>query len=613
MAPCAHCSGEIDEDGYCLGCGRRADPATVLPPPPGPPALESPQRTDQIEHPDSTWESVLSDSDLLDLSEILEDSPDGEEPGGTVVPEWHRRCGNCGWPVGQSEYGQPALSAGYCAHCGTPFSFEARLRRGDELGHYEIVLPLAHGGVGWVYLALDTHLDNRHVAIKGLINEHHPAAVEAAINERKFLITFDHENIVRILDFVIEPGDEQSAGYLVMEYVGGKSLHQLMVQAQAGQRRLPVADVVRYGLQILSALEYIHRRGYVYCDLKPDNVIHQRKRIKLIDLGAVCPIDFRGEVWGNESFMVPAEERKTRGMQPDMDLSSLGTTLAELLKRAPDGPQHSTDPALSPGVDALKLVLARATVRDWTCRFATAADMREQLDGVLRQLTALRGAELAPKPSTRFAGSADLLDDGLGRPPELDTWTGELAGEAVLTAGVLADGRPVPPLVADRLPGTVPDRTDPAAAFLAGVTTADPQRLLAELDEYRRRYPRPSTESELARCRANLALRNYAQAQDCLTQAGREAGRGDWRVLWHQALLAMHKRGITDAENHFARVHSILPGELLPRLALGYCAEHRNDPAAAARHYDVIWRTDRAEASAAFGLARTFLAEGNRD
>ncbi|HEX4725168.1 MAG TPA: tetratricopeptide repeat protein [Pseudonocardiaceae bacterium] len=612
MTPCAHPDGP-DDEGFCLLCGDyvSTDPPTEAIVTATATAVttvtRSPQRTiTPAREPGriSEWHGVVSDSALVALPSVEDVAPASRVLTNPVVPEQNRVCGECGEDIGRSIQDEPGVVSGTCWNCSTPYSFEPNLRRGDLVGHYEIVDALGQGGVGWVYLAMDTHLDNRYVAIKALINEHNPSTVAAVVNEKKFLTTFDHDNVVRIFDFVAE----NPTGYIVMEYVGGKSLYEIKQLARANMRPLPVADVVRYGLQILDALEYVHGRQYVYCDLKPDNVIHRRQRIKLIDMGAVCPIGFRGDVWGTPFYSAPAEERKTRGMQVDMDLYSLGRTLNELLTATVEE-RLAARGALASGVDSLRLTLERATSADWHHRFPTAADMREQLDGVLRQLIAARGAELAPIRSARFAASAELLDDGLGRPPTLELWTGAPASDAVLRTGVLADGRPAPPLVAARLAGTEPDRTDRAAAFLAGMTTADPDRLLTEL----RRFGEPTQEIELARCRVYLALRDYEAAARCLTDAERLTGRADWQVLWHRALLAVHQQRITDAEELFTKVRADLPGELAPRLALGYCAEHRGDHELAAEHYEVVWHTDRAAASAAFGLARTRLAIGDRD
>src|SRR5262249_14459352 len=146
-----------------------------------------------------------------------------------AVPERHRECGVCQTKVGRSRAGQPGLDRGYCPRCGTHYSFVPTLNRGDQLGQYQVVRPLAHGGVGWIYLARDTHLDDRWVVLKGLINAQDPAAVEAAVSERRYLVTLDHPKIVRILDFVerYDPESGMQTGYTVMEYVGGWSLEAI--------------------------------------------------------------------------------------------------------------------------------------------------------------------------------------------------------------------------------------------------------------------------------------------------------------------------------------------------------------------------------------------------
>lgn len=585
------CSGSVGEDGFCDICG-------VQPLPDG---------ADEHVPPGRPEESP----GFGELPQVEVRSPESQVQPDAEVPETHRVCGSCNRLVGQSKPGRPALTSGFCPRCGTPFSFRPRLRSGDRLGHYEVVDPLAHGGAGWVYLAKDSHLDGRWVAIKGLIDENDPKSAETVVNERKYLIALDHENIVRILDFVIDSRGDKPIGYIVMEYVGGKSLWEIKDLAQRGNRPLPVEHVVTYGLQILDALAYLHGRGLVYCDLKPDNVIHQRRRVKLIDLGAACERGFTGEPWVTRGFTVPRKERVTRGMQPDMDLYSLGRTLAALFANSPEScPPDSSGP-LEAGLKALKLTLARATEDDFRKRFSDAAEMREQLEGVLRQITALRGNDFPPKRSARFAATVELLDNGLGAPPPLSRWTAGPATEAVLDTDLVDDATPKPETVAPALPAPLPDPADPAAGLLTTATTDDPQRLLVELANLGER----SVESDLARCRARLALGELDDAEDALDAAARRAGDDDWRIHWHTGLAKLRRGKSGDAGLAFGEVHRILPGELIPRLALAYCAEIGGAPADAARHFEVVWQTDRAAVGAAFGLARTHLArrEPGRD
>ena len=110
----------------------------------------------------------------------------------------------------------------------------------------------------------------------------------AAVAERQFLAEVEHPNIVRIYNFV-QHADRQtgeSAGYIVMEYVGGKSLKQILLDARPAGGSVPLAQAIAYAIEVLPALGYLHGRGLVYCDFKPDNVIQTEEQLKLIDLGA---------------------------------------------------------------------------------------------------------------------------------------------------------------------------------------------------------------------------------------------------------------------------------------------------------------------------------------
>ena len=72
------------------------------------------------------------------------------------VPEEKRNCPNCGSPVGRSRDGQPGRAEGFCPKCGNAFSFTPKLKPGDLVANqYEVAGCLAHGGLGWIYLAKD--------------------------------------------------------------------------------------------------------------------------------------------------------------------------------------------------------------------------------------------------------------------------------------------------------------------------------------------------------------------------------------------------------------------------------------------------------------------------
>jgi serine/threonine-protein kinase PknG len=183
------------------------------------------------------------------------------------VPEDKRTCPNCGHAVGRSRNGQPGRTEGFCPNCRNPFSFTPKLKPGDLVANqYQVAGALAHGGLGWIYLARDKNVSNRWVVLKGLLNTGDADALAVAIIEQQFLAQVEHPLIVEIYNFVTH----DDAGYIVMEYVGGTSLKQILkarMQAAGGAYDpLPVDQAIAYILEVLPAFQYLHDLGLVYCD-----------------------------------------------------------------------------------------------------------------------------------------------------------------------------------------------------------------------------------------------------------------------------------------------------------------------------------------------------------
>ena len=247
------------------------------------------------------------------------------------VPENKRYCSGCDQPVGRDREGQPGLTEGFCRNCGTRFSFSPKLEPGDLVaGQYEVLGCLAFGGLGWIYLARDHNVSDRWVVLKGLLNTGDADAMAAAVAERQFLAQVEHPNIVRIYNFVqhADRRTGESAGYIVMEYVGGKSLKQILVDARASGGSVPVAHAIAYAVEVLPALGYLHDRGLVYCDFKPDNVIQAEEQLKLIDMGGVRRIDSDEPIYGTVGYQAP--EIETDGPSISSDLYTVGRALAVL-------------------------------------------------------------------------------------------------------------------------------------------------------------------------------------------------------------------------------------------------------------------------------------------
>jgi serine/threonine-protein kinase PknG len=537
------------------------------------------------------------------------------------VPEDRRFCSRCGAPVGRGRDGRPGRVDGFCPKDGAPFSFSPKLRPGDLVaGQYEVRGCLAHGGLGWIYLAVDHNVSDRWVVLKGLLDSGDAEATAAAVAERRFLAQVDHPNIVKIHNFVEHPGaDDVPVGYIVMEYVGGSSLKQLLQDRRRPDgtfEPLPVAQAIAYAMEVLTALGYLHSRGLAYCDFKPDNAIQYDRQLKLIDMGAVIRMDDeQSAVYGTLGYQAP--EIAKEGPSAFSDVHTVGRSLAVLALGLPPtrGGAPSPIPADHPVLlahESFHRALLRATDPDPLRRFESAEEMAEQLDGVLREVLAAEDGNARPTSSTRFGqprGSfaASLLIDG-DRP-----------------------GRPVPGLVARLLPVPVVEPTDPGAGLLATLATVERGEVTRAIES----APELTPELRLRLVRAHLDADDPAAATAALDELA--AGYpDDWRLEWFRGLTALTAAGTGTAgtgtagtgtagtgtagtADHLDRaaaafevVYSTLPGEAAPKLALAATRECAGWDEDAGRYYALIARPDPGLADAAFGRARVALRAGDR-
>src|SRR6266478_4461258 len=133
---------------------------------------------------------------------------------------------------------------------------------GDKLGPYEILALIGAGGMGEVYRAHDPRL-NRDVAIKVSAAQFS----ERFAREAKAIAALNHPHICQIYDV--------GPNYLVMEYIEGES----------PKGPLPLDQALKYGGQILDALDAAHRKGITHRDLKPGNILVTKSGVKLLDFG----------------------------------------------------------------------------------------------------------------------------------------------------------------------------------------------------------------------------------------------------------------------------------------------------------------------------------------
>lgn len=526
-----------------------------------------------------------------------------------VVAENKRFCSQCGSKVGRGADGGPGAPEGTCAQCGAPFSFVPKLSPGELVGgQYEVRGALAYGGLGWIYLAQDHNVANRWVVLKGLIDTGDATAMEAAVNETRYLAEVEHPNIVKIYNFVEHPDPRTGTrvGYIVMEYVGGQSLRQLALAHHKKTGRpegMPIAQVIAYGLEILPALGYLHSQNLLYCDLKPDNVIQTHEQLKLIDMGAVRRMDdYTSPLFFTTGYSAP--ELATQGASVQSDLFTVGRTLAVLSfefagytsKYRTTLPPPSEVPLFTL-FGSYHRFLRRATHADPDRRFLSASDMADQLTGVLREIMALGTGQQRPGTSTVFGAE-----------------TKAFGADAVVSESASGDAVPMPDArdVVSGLPVPLVDTDDPAAGLLASINASEPREVVDALA----RAPHDSIEVRLRVVRARIESGELAEAHRQLQAAQYLAVKSgfphDWRIDWYRGLIEFAGGRPKLAHVAFDAVYDELPGELAPKLGMAISAEALGDYFAAARHYELVWRTDRSYVSAAFGLARVYLAQGGR-
>ncbi|MGV9222305.1 tetratricopeptide repeat protein [Streptomyces albogriseolus] len=548
------------------------------------------------------------------------------------VPERKRFCSrsDCGAPVGRARSDRPGRTEGFCTKCGHPYSFVPKLRPGDVVhGQYEVVGCLAHGGLGWIYLAVDRAVSDRWVVLKGLLDTGDQDAMAAAISERRFLAEIEHANIVRIYNFV-EHLDQRTGsldGYIVMEYVGGKSLKEIANARRTPEGRrdpLPVEQACAYGIEALEALGHLHSRNLLYCDFKVDNAIQTEDQLKLIDMGAVRRMDDdESAIYGTVGYQAP--EVAEAGPSVASDLYTVARTLAVLTFDFQGYTNVYAD--FLPDPDTIEVfrqyesfyrLLVRATDPDPARRFASAQEMAEQLTGVLREVVSLQSGQARPALSTLFGPELRVTDTELF--PALDGDVSRLGARR--TEG--RRGAPVPapalprspaslvrpvdcPTAALALPVPHVQPTDPNAGFLAGLLASAPAELIHALAA----APDPSTETRLRAVRARLETGEWATALEALGALEAEDA-DDWRVVWYRGVAALVTGDHEGAALAFDAIYDAFPGEIAPKLALGLCAEVLGQLDNAAEYYRLVWSTDPSYVSAAFGLARVRLAAGDR-
>jgi serine/threonine-protein kinase len=204
---------------------------------------------------------------------------------------------------------------------------------GKTISHYKITEKLGQGGMGEVYLAQDTKL-KRQVAIK-FLPEHltkEKENVERFEREAEAAAALNHPNIITIHE--ISEHDDQI--FIVMEYVDGKSLRELITDEQPLHHE-KVTDII---LQICEGLIKAHQADIVHRDIKPENIlIDSDNRVKILDFGlaklkGVSKLTKDTSTLGTIYYMSP-EHLQGKKVDHKSDIWSFGIVMYELLTGEP--------------------------------------------------------------------------------------------------------------------------------------------------------------------------------------------------------------------------------------------------------------------------------------
>ncbi len=286
---------------------------------------------------------------------------------------------------------------------------QLRAALGDR---YLVERELGQGGMSLVYLARDLRHD-RAVALKVLLPELSAViGAERFLNEIRVTANLQHAHILPLFD----SGTAEGLLYYVMPYVEGESLRDRLSR----ERQLPIGEAVRLTSQIISALDYAHRRGVLHRDIKPENILLHEGQALVADFGIALALRHAGGnrltgtglTVGTPQYMSPEQATGDRDLDARSDLYSLAAVLYEMLAGEP--------PFNGPTVQAILTKLVTENPRP----------LRQVRDTIPPALEATLQQALAKLPADRFTGAAEFAE-ALARVPLTPTPSQSVALAAV--------------------------------------------------------------------------------------------------------------------------------------------------------------------------------------
>src|SRR3954466_4835280 len=193
------------------------------------------------------------------------------------------------------------------------------LTPGNKLGPYEILAPLGAGGMGEVYRAKDTRLE-RTVAVKVLPSHlsSNPDLRARFDREAKAISGLQHPHICTLFDV----GSQDGIDFLVMEHLEGETLAERLKRGP-----VPLAQLIKTGIELAEALEKAHHAGLIHRDIKPGNIMLTKAGAKLLDFGLAKPSVMSAAATASGSGTSPMLSGALTQSSPAAALTSVGTVV----------------------------------------------------------------------------------------------------------------------------------------------------------------------------------------------------------------------------------------------------------------------------------------------
>ena len=267
--------------------------------------------------------------------------------------------------------------------------------KGQVIGKYEIVKKIGRGGMGVIYLARHTQLDALR-ALKVLSGEKRDGGTHVAerfLREARIASQIRHPNVVEVMDVETDP--DLGISYIVMEYVDGGSLRQIL----RTQSKLNLEQAIVTVQGVAAALSVAAGHKIVHRDIKPDNIMFTKDgRVKLADLGIAKKDDEEDNLtktnvmMGTPAYLSPEQVENPKAVDIRSDIYSLGATFYEMLTGQVPYPGKTS-------YDILRKIFS-----------SPVPDPRSVNPEIPQEIAALTMKMLAKEPGKRFQTPEQLLD-----------------------------------------------------------------------------------------------------------------------------------------------------------------------------------------------------------